>query len=208
MTQELTNTKKMFTLNGVTYTQTKTGYCFKTTGLKDKKGQDITRRIPEKVFTEAYEEYTNAQWDAEQEIKARKEAEDKKDRETEEAFNGTKTEEVKPEVKKEAKKAGKPRKSKDIAHESNGVTLTAKQVDFMKALPTTSWWEEGVDSTIWCDCIAEEIGWNPMSVGAMISTLREKGLVEVTKDTSRKGNPKSMAFTENGKEIARCLGLK
>ena len=269
MTQTITATQKMFTLDGVTYSQMKSGYCFKTTGLKDKKGQDITRRIPEKVFDEAYEQYVNQQWDIEKEVEARREAEEQKDRETEATFNGTKkdrrvytyhtsyqgmtcyvveengkevycgfsvteiehnfgfnpndyaegeeivvskTKETKPEVKKEAKKASKPRKSKDIAHESNGVTLTAKQVDFMNHLPDTCFWDNGLDSMPWCDVLADEIGGQfagkPMTVGAMISTLREKGVLEVGRQKVNGRMAKYMALTEVGKQVARELGLK
>lgn len=109
------------------------------------------------------------------------------------------------------KKVRKPRRSKDVAFEMDTIegriTLTAKQVDFLKLLPTVTFWEEGIESTLWCDCIADDINWNPMSVGAMISTLREKGLVVVGRDTSRKGKPKYMSFTTVGQVIAKKLGL-
>ena len=293
MTQTITATQKMFTLDGVTYSQMKSGYCFKTTGLKDKKGQDITRRIPEKVFDEAYEQYVNQQWDIEKEVKARKEAEEQKDRETEATFNGTKANRKEEAIKalianwkelvkngefsakemreslmeqinadcqgwdsseedlteeiarilgydiedmtdeqldewegivseaakryvdnavSKAKKASKPRKSKDIAHESNGVTLTAKQVDFMNHLPDTCFWDNGLDSMPWCDVLADEIGGQfagkPMTVGAMISTLREKGVLEVGRQKVNGRMAKYMALTEVGKQVARELGLK
>lgn len=86
---------------------------------------------------------------------------------------------------KEIAKAKKTRKSKDIAYtySENGetvVTLTAKQVDFVKHLPDTCFWENGLESCIWVDCLCDDIGGQfagkPMTVGAMISTLCEKGL--------------------------------
>jgi len=86
---------------------------------------------------------------------------------------------------KEIVKAKKSRKSKDIAYtySENGetvVTLTAKQVDFVKHLPDTCFWENGLESCIWVDCLCDEISGQfagkPMTVGAMISTLCEKGL--------------------------------
>jgi len=46
-----------------------------------------------------------------------------------------------------------------------------------------------------------------MTTGAMISTLREKGLVNVGRDDSRKGKPKFMALTDAGKAVAKKLGL-
>ena len=104
------------------------------------------------------------------------------------------------------------RKSKDIAHESNGVTLTAKQVDFMKHLPDTCFWENGLDSEIWVDCLCDDIGGQfkdkPMTVGAMISTLCEKGIG--TRGVSKVNGHKATAFklTEIGKVIAAELGIE
>lgn len=207
--KKLDNAKNEFELDGVTYTQTKTGYCYKTTGKFDKKGQPMNMRIGKHIFEQAFEQYLQTgadnadsdEWDAEQEITNRKDLQEKKDRETEDNFNG----------KKQTKKAAKSRRSKDVAFEMNTlighVTLTAKQVQFLKLLPKTCFWEEGVESVLWCDCIADDIGWNPMSVGAMISTLREKKLVVVAQDTSRKGKPKSMTLTTVGQVIAEKLGL-
>ena len=192
-----------FELNGVTYTQTAKGYCSKSTGTFDKKGQELSRRIGKHIWEQAFEEYTEqandeaeqAEWDAEME--ARKQEQGQKDRETEAEFN------------KKAEK--RTRKSKDIAHESNGVTITAKQADFIKHLPDSSFWGNGLDSALWCDILADEIGGQfagkPMAVGAMISTLREKGLVSVGKDLDRKGKPKFMVLTEIGKQVAKELGL-
>lgn len=191
---------KTFAINGVTYTQTEKGYCYKTTGTFDKKGNELTRRIPKHVFEQAFDEYIktkqdDADWEAQAnaEIEARNKAQAEEDRKTEQNFN--------------KKTTTKKRKSKDVAHESGGVTLTAKQVDFLKALPGISFWDHGIDSALWCDCIAGDIGWNPMSVGAMISTLREKHLIFVNIDNTRKGKPKYMEFTELGKQVAKELGL-
>lgn len=189
-------------VNGVKYTQTRPGYYYKKAD-----GKNV--RISKAEWEQAFDEYTNAvneadeQWDIEDEVKARKEAEEKKDRETEDNFNKT-------------KKASKPRRSKDVAFEMDTlighVTLTAKQVDFIKHLPDTSFWEQGLESAPWCDVLAEEIGGQfagkPMTVGAMISTLREKGLVLVGRDTSRQGKPKFMQLTTVGQVIAEKLGLR
>lgn len=90
-----------------------------------------------------------------------------------------------PTTEPETPKAKKTRKSKDIAftYSENGetvVTLTAKQVDFVKHLSDTCFWENGLESCIWVDCLCDDIGGQfagkPMTVGAMISTLCEKGL--------------------------------
>lgn len=208
--EKLTNATERFELNGVVYTQTKTGYCYKSTGLKDKKGQDINRRISKAVFEEAVAEY-NKLWEAEIEAsrKAREEEQEQSDREAEKAVNG----------KKATKRT---RKSKDIAYtyyDSDDeatrkaiFTLTAKQVDFIKHLPDTGFWENGLESTLWCDVLADEIGGQfagkPMTVGAMISTLREKDLIRVGKDLDRKGKPKFMRLTEMGQAVAIDLGLR
>lgn len=102
------------------------------------------------------------------------------------------------------------RKSKDIALEVNGVTLTKKQVAFLKRLPEDDFYEHGLDSALWidvlCDTVADEF--NAMSVGAMVSTLREKNLISVSKERVNGKIAKYMAFTETGKEVAKKLGLK
>lgn len=192
------------TVDGIKYTQTRPGYYFK----KTEEGQ---RRIPKSEWELAFEKYTEDtadEWDAESEIAERKEVEEAKDRETEDSFND----------KKQTKKAAKPRKSKDIAHSywyedtNTVVTLTAKQVDFMRHLPDTNFWENGLDSQIWCDVLADEIGGQfagkPMTVGAMISTLREKNLIYVGVDKVNGKKAKFFGFTELGKEVAKELGLK
>lgn len=116
-------------------------------------------------------------------------------------------------AKKEAKKtARKPRKSKDVAYEGHGVTLTAKQVDFIHHLPDTCFWEAGVNSVIWCDVLTDDIKGQfankPMTVGAMISTLCEKklGFRIAQKRENRKCT--SFSLTDLGKEIAKELGLE
>lgn len=113
---------------------------------------------------------------------------------------------------KAEKKARKPRKSKDIAYEGHGVTLTAKQVDFIHRLPDTCFWEHGLDSTPWCDVLADEIGGQfegkPMTTGAMISTICEKGLAERAKAKVNGRTATYLALTDLGKEIAKELGLE
>lgn len=218
----MTNIKTSFKLEGTTYTETETGYCYKTTGKKDKKGNDITMRIPRHVFESKFDEFIETptevdnqipnwakddvdQWQktSDEELEKRMTMQKKSDKAAEDAVNGK-------------KKAKKVRKSKDIAfeHKENGetiLTLTAKQVDFLKHLPDTCFWENGLESWLWCDVLTDEIGGQfagkPMTVGAMISTLREKGIIEVGRDTTRQGKPKFMLLTEVGKEIATGMGI-
>lgn len=197
---KLNNAEKLFTLDGTTYTQTKTGYCYKTTGKQDKKGNDITMRIPRSVFEEKMEEYVKLDsWDTESEIKARKAEQEKSDKEAEQTIN------------KKSKAKRKPRRSKDIAYEGHGVTLTGKQKDFLEKLPGTGLWENGLESSVYCDELADEIGGQfrgkPMTIGAMISTLREKGILSVGR-AECKGKPKYIELTELGKEVATGLGLE
>lgn len=121
-------------------------------------------------------------------------------------------------IRNEQKKPRKARKSKDIAYEGHGKTLTAKQVDFIHHLSDSCFWEHGLESTLWIDCLCDEIegqfAGKPMTVGAMVSTLCEKGLgyravdslTDMTTGRSRKAT--YFALTDLGKEIAKELGLE
>ena len=126
---------------------------------------------------------------------------------------------LKVEKQESPKKERKARKSKDIAytyytddaHTNALFTLTAKQVDFIRHLPDTCFWENGLDSCIWVDCLCDEIGGQfegkPMTVGAMISTLCEKGLG--SRGSERRDGRKCTSFvlTEMGQAVAIDLGL-
>ena len=123
------------------------------------------------------------------------------------------------------RKAKKTRKNKDAAFrtwldengnmvgEGNGtmIELTAKQVDFIRHLPDTCFWENGLDSTPWTDVLCDEIGGQfagkPMTSGAMISTLCEKGLAYRGKDRINNRKCTYMGLTEWGKVVAKELGL-
>lgn len=117
--------------------------------------------------------------------------------------------------KHESPKKKRTRKSKDIAFavtvDGVEITLTAKQVDFIRHLPDTCFWEHGLDSAVWTDVLADEIGGQfagkPMTTGAMISTICEKGLAN--RGTSRVNDRKAtfMELTELGKKVAAELGL-
>lgn len=211
---------QMFKINDTQYTTNEAGTYFYKTGTNGKKW-----RIAKCEYEQAFEEYVNqkadeadvAEWENEMEEakqEARKEQE-KSDKAAEDALNipksALKANERYIEKTKGEKKVSKPRRSKDVALESNGVTLTAKQVDFLKEMTKTSFYEAGIDSVLWCDVLTEEIGGQfggkPMTVGAMISTLREKGIVSVGRDRVNGRMAKCMGFTDLGKEIAKDLGL-
>lgn len=113
-------------------------------------------------------------------------------------------------------KVKKARKSKDTAFATTigdtHITLTSKQTDFIRHLSDTCFWENGLNSVIWVDCLCDDIQGQfegkPMTVGAMISTLCEKGLG--TRTTERRDGRKctSFALTELGKKIAAEVGLE
>ena len=171
-----------FELNGIRYTRTRVGYYY-----KKENGKQV--RIGKAEWDAAWEASGEAE-------KAAREAEaTKSDKEAEKKFN----------------KEKKPRRSKDVAHESNGVTLTEKQVDFIKHVPDTCFYEHGLESTMWVDVLADEIGGQfagkPMTVGAMISTLREKEVIYVAVDKVNGKKAKFFGFTQLGQKIAAELGL-
>lgn len=193
-----------FELNGIYYTMTGTGYCY---AIENKKKVRISRA----EYDAAEMEYINSESEpvglgdeeheglhmdltAEEEAKAMEEAEKwLKD-------HGTTLPGSKPR---------KAKKSKDVAFEYEGVTLTAKQADFICHLPDTCFWENGLDSCIWVDCLCDDIGGQfagkPMTVGAMISTICEKGLGR--RGVERRDGRKCTTFelTAEGKVIVSML---
>lgn len=234
----MTNTFKSIT--GIEYTCNELQTRFYTIDAEGKKTRISRKAYEEAKADHEAEEAKKWEAEAEEERKAReaKIAEDAKA--TEDAVNGimtivTEKAEEKPEKGKKEKtgkkdqpkteakeKAKKTRKSKDIAHEHKDgevtITLTAKQVDFVLHLSDSCFWERGLDSVLWCDVLCDEIGGQfegkPMTIGAMVSTLCEKGLAIRTKDrltdatTGKSRKSTTFQLTEKGKEIAKELGLK
>lgn len=131
--------------------------------------------------------------------------------EVKEAAQGTEeAHEVAPAPK--AKKRAKKTAAYTFRRGDVEVTLTEKQVDFIRHLPDTCFWERGVASIIWVDVLCDEIGGQfkgkPMTVGAMISTICEKGLGERSKDRNNGRKCTAFALTGLGQMVARDLGLK
>ena len=180
---------EQITVDGIVYTSTRPGYYYKKVDGKQ-------TRIPKAEWDGVFDKWEQ---EAEAERKAREEKQAKDDKEAEDAVNG------------KAKKEKKPRRSKDIAYDGNGITLTAKQVDFIRHIPDTSFYEHGLESAPWCDVLADEIGGQfagkPMTVGAMISTLREKNMISVRMERMDGKKAKYFVFTELGKKVAQELGL-
>lgn len=121
--------------------------------------------------------------------------------------------------KKGEKPARKARRSKDVAFEHEGATLTAKQADFLRELDAAG--QDGVLGNAgtgwWIDCITDGIGGQfagkPMAVGAMISTLCEKGLGTRSKESRDQGNGRtkkvtSFYLTDKGREVWTAMGLQ
>ena len=195
---------KEFRVNGIDYMETGKGYYYKVEA-----GKKI--RIKKQDFEDAFEDLCQEtddeldeqveEWMAEinEAKEAQKQEQAKSDKQAEDAVNG----------KDKPKKVKKPRRSKDIAFEMQGFTLTAKQVNFIKMMPNDDFYEHGLDSTLWIDCLCDTVAdtFSPMAVGAMISTLREKELIYVNVDRVNGKKCKYFGFTPLGKKIAKELGL-
>ena len=196
------NNETTFEFNGMTYSANSTrSYCWSwPTGLKGQR-----TRIKKSEFEAA---------EAEHKIEVAVEDPTVSVEEFAKMVGAEVTEEPTAPEAPEAPKAKRVRKPKDIGHTSTaveGVTLTAKQVDFIRHLPDTCFWEHGLDSAIWVDCLCDDIGGQfkgkPMTVGAMISTLCEKGLGTRCKQRVNGKKATSFELTENGKLVAAELGL-
>lgn len=182
-----------FEINGTIYNSNEKGNRFyKTVGT-----QKV--RIGEAEWLKALDQY-NWEMEADAEKKAREDKVEADAKQAEEAV-----------AKKTKKKAKKNVAFRFTETDGTETTLTEKQVDFIKHLPDTCFYENGVDSALWIDVLADEIGGQfankPMTVGAMVSTLREKGIVQVGEDRINGRKCKFMTLSELGKMIALELGL-
>lgn len=122
-----------------------------------------------------------------------------------------------------ALKPARKRRPKDVAGEfetsEGAVTLTAKQLDFLREVA-----QLGEDDLLgsfvtgcWCDVLCDAIGGQftgkPMTVGAMLSTLCEKGLGERSKeeretDKGRTERVTSFCLTDLGRQVWTAMGLR
>lgn len=192
------NSKKItFTVGHFTYESNEKGNRF----YQITNGKKI--RISEAVFNDALDQYNKANaWEAEADAE-KKAREDKVEADAKQAEEAV--------AKKTKKKAKKNVAFRFTEMDGTETTLTEKQVDFIKHLPDTCFYENGVDSALWIDVLADEIGGQfenkPMTVGAMVSTLREKGIIQVGEDRINGRKCKFMTLSELGKMIALELGL-
>lgn len=217
---KMTQVTNFKTADGTIYERTEGGYFYKSTGGVDKKGNPLMMRISKAVFEQAFDQYVE-EARAEQETESWEKEADKDHEEQEKNQNKIKAESEKNDHEAEEhmnKKSSKKRapRNKDLAakitFEGKEIGITEKQKDFMLHLPDTDFWEHGLDSCIWIDVLADEIGGQfagkKMTVGAMVSTLREKGLVNVGREKVNGKCAKSMALTGAGKAMAEEIGLK
>lgn len=204
-----------FKFNGAYYTTSENGYYYKTIEGK-------TVRIKEAEYDEAYVaamdrvlETIGVAVDELPDIAPAREAKE----DTEEAVEEEAVLEIdyEPQVQEKPKRKPTKRTPKSVGFRETynefgniEVILTEKQVDFIKHLADTCYWVD-VESAIWVDCLCDEIGGQfagkPMTVGAMISTLCEKGLGKRGKDRVNGKKCTSFALTELGREVALDLGL-
>ena len=91
-----------------------------------------------------------------------------------------------------------------MPHEGRRLILTPKQVEFMERLSENEGWDiKGPQGAYYADSYAEALSdtMTPMGVGAMITTLREKGVL--TTEYSRVGGCRKCQFTltELGQQV-------
>ncbi len=153
-----------------------------------------------RISTKEWEDAINLKWEeeADAEKKAREDKVEADAREAEEA------------VSKKAKKRAKKNVAFKFEDEDGEVTLTEKQVKFIKLLPNDEFYEHGLESTLWIDVLCDTLAgeFNPMALGAMVSTLREKYLIYVGTQRMNGKKCKYFGFTQLGMRVAKELGLE
>lgn len=189
----------LFTINGVGYNTNEKGNRFFK--IEDEK----TTRIGRAEYEAAFEQYTNediedAELEFDEDAAIRELAGRVSDRVAEEAVNHPK------------KSSRSLRKAAyRVTVDGQEIGLTEKHVTFLESLPKCSYWDHGLDSSVWVFALTDT-GMAPMTVGAMVSTLREKGLLrvmlgEVENMNGRTRHEKYIELTETGKKVAEALGV-
>lgn len=120
-------------------------------------------------------------------------------------------------VKKDEKTKTRKRRPRDVAFEcevgGERVTLTSRQCEFLQAASQCPCWAGG-GRGIRTDILMDEMGVNGMSFGAMVSTLREKHLLEVGREsredgaTGRSRKVKVMRLTRLGEAVLKRAGYR
>ena len=197
-----------FTLNGVGYAKNeKTGYCFRYVETTDETGKKSRQsiRISKAEFNKAAQEH-----------------DDQVDAKMHEAIERLVEEQDNAEIRRIQKEMTTPKKKSaprakkvqvggmEFTEGGVSVIITPKQVEFIRLLPTSNFWENGVDSFLWIDCLCDDLEGKmaPMTIGAMVSTLREKNLLVTGEEKRENRKVKFFRFTDTGKAVAaKVLGL-
>lgn len=207
----------MFNYNGRNYAQNEKGNRFYKQG-DDGKYIRISQHAYEEVFAEflektteriELEDDTNAIAEYSAEMTQEETAEDTQDTEAPAPAS---------DAKKTPKKAKKNTRKKKVQvggfefqEGEVHLILTPKQVDFLKHLSDSPFWQQGVQSTLWIDDLCDEITGQfegkPMTVGAMVSTLREKGILAVALGRLENKKAKYITLTDFGQHIATRIGI-
>ena len=99
------------------------------------------------------------------------------------------------------------KKSSNKTRRKDKAEFTEKQKTLIQSINAIN----GLDEAIWVDSIVEHMsiaGMGPMTTGALISTLKEKGVIEVKISDEREKKAKYIIFTERGKEAIRRYVLE
>lgn len=120
-------------------------------------------------------------------------------------------------VRKDEKTKARKRRPRDVAFEcevgGERVTLTSRQCEFLQRAAQCPCWVE-CGTGIWTDVLLDEMGVNGMSFGAMVSTLREKRLLGVEREsredgaTGRGRKVKVIRLTRLGEAVLRRAGYR
>lgn len=210
----------MFNYYGHNYAQNEKGNRFYIQG-DDGKYYRIPQRTYEEVFAEflekttekiELEDDTNAIAEYSAEMAQEEAKEDTEDTQNTEALTPA------SDAKKTPKKAKKNTRKKKVQvggfefqEGEVHLILTPKQADFLKHLSDSTFWQQGTQSTLWIDILCDEITGQfegkPMTVGAMISTLREKGILAVAIGKLENKKAKYVELTDFGQRIATRIGI-
>lgn len=210
----------MFNHNGRNYAQNEKGNRFYRQG-DDGRYVRISQHAYEEAFAEFLEKTTEkAELEDDTNAIAEHTAEMTQEETKEDAEHTRNIEALTPasDAKKTPKKAKKNTRKKKVLVggleiEDDGIhlMLTPKQVDFIKHLPDTCFWQDGLNSAPWVDCLCDDIGGQfegkPMTVGAMISTLREKKVLVVSIGKYDNKKAKCIKLTDLGQRVAVLIGI-
>lgn len=210
----------MFNYNGRNYAQNEKGNRFYKQG-DDGKYIRISQRAYEEVFTKFLEKTTEKiELEDDTNIIAEYGAEMAQEEAKEDAEDTQNTEAPAPasDAKKTPKKAKKNTRKKKVQvggfefqEGEIHLILTPKQLDFLRHLSDSTFWQNGAQSTLWIDILCDEITGQfegkPMTVGAMVSTLREKGILAVALGRLENKKAKYVELTDLGQRVAILIGI-